>query len=159
VNLGKDCVLTPPRHRIMTSNQALTGAALALVLLTFCVGCLLLFTRVREARAKRIHPQAMATSAQMAQRLEDVQVADNFRNLFEIPVMFYALLAMALAIGHTPVWLVVGAWAFVALRVVHSFIHCTYNKVYHRLAVFMAGFGLLTALWIGFVVSLPGPLG
>ena len=45
------------------------------------------------------------------------------------------------------------AWLYVALRVVHSLIHCTYNKVYHRLAVFLPGFGLLVGMWIGFVVD------
>mgnify|MGYP003388893427 CR=1 FL=1 len=107
-------------------------------------------------RQKRIHPQAASTSIKMAARLENVQAADNFRNLFEVPVLFYALGAVALATHQTPSWLVVGAWAFVALRVVHSFIHCTYNKVMHRLAVFLTSFGLLVALWVSFFfLSLP----
>ena len=42
------------------------------------------------------------------------------------------------------------------MRVAHSLIHCTYNKVMHRLAVFLASFGLLVALWIAFFLSLPG---
>ncbi|MCY7309098.1 MAG: MAPEG family protein [Rhodoferax sp.] len=132
------------------------AALLALVLLTFVVGTRLLFTRVQEMRQKRIHPQAASTSVQMAARLENVQAADNFRNLFEVPVMFYALGAVALATQHTPGWLVGGAWAFVGLRIVHSFIHCTYNKVMHRLAAFLSSFVLLVALWVSFFLSLPG---
>lgn len=133
----------------------LIGAMLALVLLTAVVGGRLLFTRVQEMQQKRIHPQAASTSVKMAARLENVQAADNFRNLFEVPVLFYALGAVALATHQTPNWLVVGAWAFVVLRVVHSFIHCTYNKVMHRLGAFLAGFGLLLALWVSFFLSLP----
>jgi hypothetical protein len=94
----------------------------------------------------------------MSARLENVQAADNFRNLFEVPVLFYALGAVALAAHHVPSWLVVGAWIFVALRVVHSFIHCTYNRVMHRLAAFLASFGLLVALWVSYFLSLPGPV-
>jgi len=139
------------------NNTQLIGALLALVLLTFLVGTWLLFTRVQEMRQKRIHPQAASTSLKMAARLENVQAADNFRNLFEVPVMFYALGAIALATHHTPGWLVTGAWAFVVLRAVHSFIHCTYNKVMHRLAVFLSSFVLLVALWVSFFLSLPGP--
>ena len=140
----------------MPANASqLVGALLALVLLTFIVGARLLFTRVQEMRQKRIHPQAASTSVKMAVRLENVQAADNFRNLFEVPVLFYALVAVALATNQTPDWLVAGAWAFVALRVVHSLIHCTYNKVMHRLAAFLAGFGLLVAMWIAFFLSLP----
>jgi hypothetical protein len=138
------------------NTSQLIGALLALVLLTFLVGARLLFTRVQESRQKRIHPQAIATSVKMAARLENVQAADNFRNLFEVPVMFYALVAVALATHQTPGWLVVGAWAFVALRVSHSFIHCTYNKVVHRLAAFLTSFVLLVALWVAFFLSLSG---
>ena len=141
----------------MQSNASqLIGPLLTLVVLTFVVGVRLLFTRVREMRQKRVHPQAASTSIKMAARLENVQAADNFRNLFEVPVLFYALCAVALATHHTPSWLVAGAWSFVALRVLHSLIHCTYNKVMHRLAAFLASFGLLVGLWVAFYMSLPG---
>jgi len=140
----------------MTPNALhLISAALALVILTFIVATRLLYTRVQEMRQKRIHPQAAATSVQMAARLENVQAADNFRNLFEVPVLFYALVAVALAARHTPAWLVIGVWLFVLLRVAHSAIHCTYNKVMHRLAAFLASFALLVGLWVSFFLSLP----
>lgn len=135
---------------------ALAGAALALVLLTFAVGCRMLFCRIREFRGKRLHPQAVATSALMAARLEDVQAADNFRNLFEVPVLFYALVAAAIGTGVVPPWLLAGAWLFVALRFVHSAIQCTYNRVMHRFRAFIASFILVVVLWIGFVISLVG---
>ena len=143
----------------MTANASqLVAACLALVILVFAVGGWLLYTRVQEMRQKRIHPQAAATSLQMAARLENVQAADNFRNLFEVPVLFYALAAVALATAHTPGWLVVGAWLYVALRVVHSLIHCTYNKVMRRLGAFLASFALLVALWVAFFFTLaPSP--
>ena len=109
------------QHLPMAANAIqLTAALLALVLLTFIVGARLLFTRIEEIRRKRIHPQAASNSLQMAARLENVQAADNFRNLFEVPVLFYALAGIALATHQTPGWLVIGAWVFVALRVVHS---------------------------------------
>ena len=125
-----------------------------MVLLTSAVGGLMLFTRVQEMRRKRIHPQAASNSVKMAAKLENVQPADNFKNLFEVPVLFYALASIALAAGNVPSWLVTSAWLYVALRVLHSIVHCTYNKVYHRLAVFMASFGLLVAMWVGFFFSL-----
>jgi hypothetical protein len=139
----------------MAANTTqLVAACLALVVLTFLVGARLLYTRVQEMRQKRIHPQAAATSVQVAARLENVQASDNFRNLFEVPVLFYALMAMALATAHTPGWLVAGAWAYVALRVVHSLIHCTYNRVMHRLSAFLASFVVIVALWAAFFFAL-----
>ena len=128
---------------------------LALIILSLIVGLRMLFCRVREMRGKRIHPQAAANSVQMAARLEDVLAADNFRNLFETPVMFYALCAMAVATQFVPEWLVVGSWTYVALRYIHSYIHCSYNKVMHRLSAFLLSFALLVGIWLAFVLSLP----
>ena len=132
----------------------LIAACLAMVMLTFVVGGLLLLARVGEMRSKRIHPQSASTSVQVAAGLENVRASDNFRNLFEVPVLFYALAAVALATRHVPAWLALGAWLYVLLRVVHSLIHCTYNKVFHRLTAFMASFALVVGLWVAFFVSI-----
>ena len=83
-----------------------------------------------------------------------VQAADNFRNLFETPVLFYALVACAIAVSWVPPWLVIGAWCYFGLRIAHSLIHCTYNRVMHRLAIFALSFGLLVVLWIAYVLAL-----
>ncbi len=139
----------------MAANSLqLVFACMAMVLLSLAVGLLVLFTRVQEMRQKRIHPQATSTSVKMAARLENVQAADNFRNLFEVPVLFYALVGMAVATGHTPGWMVYGAWLYVALRMLHSLIHCSYNKVFHRLTAFLLSFGVLVSMWVGFVMAL-----
>ena len=132
----------------------LIAACLAMVLLVLTVGGAMLFTRVQEMRRKRIQPQTVANSVTMAARLENVQIADNFRNLFEVPVLFFALAAIALATGYVPDWLVICSWIYFALRVLHSLIHCTYNKVYHRLAAFLASFALLVGMWIAFFAAL-----
>ena len=68
-------------------------------------------------------------------------------------MLFYALAALALAADHIPVWLPVGAWLFVGSRLVHSLIQCTYNRVTHRFAVFVFGYGLLLLMWLGFAIS------
>ena len=137
----------------MTNVQHLMLSCLALVGLAFAVGGRMLFCRVREMRSKRVHPQAAATRAQMGERLQDTKAADNFQNLFETPVLFYALCAMALAQQRIPDWLVAGAWAYVALRLLHSLIHCTSNRVMQRLAAFMSSFVLLVGLWAAWVIS------
>ena len=138
----------------MSNTYHLAAASLALVLLTFAVGLRMLAARTSEMKQLKIHPQSTATSLKMAARLTDVQAADNFRNLFEVPVLFYALMAMAVATAHAPPWLVIGAWLFVTLRVVHSAIHCSYNTVMHRFAAFGASLLLVVVLWVAFVVTL-----
>jgi hypothetical protein len=121
--------------------------AFAMVGLTFVVWWRMFFSRVAQMKRERIHPQAVATSAQAAAKLTDSRAADNFRNLFELPVLFYAALVVAALTGQvTPATLVL-AWIFVALRIAHSTIHCTYNKVMHRFYAYVAGGFVLFALW------------
>jgi hypothetical protein len=103
--------------------------------------------RIRELQQRRIDPQALATSASSGQTMQRVQASDNFKNLFEAPVLFYALCAvLASAPDVSPVF-VVGAWLYVALRCIHSFIHLTYNRVMHRFAVYVLSTVVLFVLW------------
>lgn len=132
----------------------LIAAMAAMVLLTFIVGIVMLRSRVNEMRSRRVDPQSIATAAKLAMNLEKVQASDNFRNLFETPVLFYALAAIAIGVGYIPYWLAVGAWVYVVLRIVHSFIHCTYNKVMHRLVPFLLSFGLLVVMWVAYVLEI-----
>ena len=128
-------------------DPAIFRPAFALALLTFVVAARLLATRIAEMRRLRIHPQAVATSGQAAQRFVDTRAADNFRNLFELPVLFYVALGVAWAVGAADRPTLALAWLFVALRCAHSAIHCGYNRVMHRFAAYAAGSAVLWLLW------------
>lgn len=129
------------------SATSIWWPAVAMAALTFVVWCRMFVSRVGEMKRERIHPQAVATSAQSAQRLTDSRAADNFRNLFELPVLFYVALAAAAQTGHTGGAVLALAWAFVAFRVVHSAIQCSYNQVMHRFFAYLAGGLALWGLW------------
>ena len=135
------------------NTRLLIAACGAMVLLVLLVGVRMFVVRIGEMRTKRIHPQATANSLKVAERLQNVQAADNFRNLFEVPVLFYALVAVALAVGPVPGWLAVGAWLFVLLRYLHSAIHCSYNRVMHRFAVYGLSLAVLALLWAAYLVK------
>jgi len=129
------------------SDRAILFPALAMVALTIVVWFRMYTSRVAEMKRERIHPQAVATSAQMAARITDSRAADNFRNLFELPVLFYVALLVLAWTGHvTPATLLL-AWLFVALRMLHSAIHCTYNRVVHRFYAYLASSVVLWVLW------------
>ena len=122
----------------------------AMVGLTALVWVKLYADRLGEMRARKIDPQSLATAGALAGRLERTQAAENFRNLFEVPVLFYLLcIALALNGGSTPGF-VTAAWAYVGLRTLHSFIHVTYNRVMHRFLVYVASTLLLFGMWIAF---------
>jgi len=128
--------------------RAMLWPVLALVALTFVVMIVMYRRRVREIRARRIHPQSLASALAMSTKLEDVSASDNYRNLHEAPTLFYvAALAVAVA-GMTDALMVGLAWAYVAARVVHSAIHVTYNRVMHRFQAFLASQALLALLWL-----------
>jgi hypothetical protein len=128
--------------------------AIALVLLTAIVWVRLYFERIGEIRQRRIDPQALATSASAGQALKQVQASDNFRNLFEVPVLFYALCAVLASAQYVSPFFVAGAWVYVALRYVHSFIHITYNRVMHRFAVYVLSTVILFLLWAALAVQI-----
>lgn len=73
-------------------------------------------------------------------------VADNYNHLHEAPTVFYAV-ALALAImgagDGLNAWI---AWAYVVLRVVHSVVQTTTNRVVVRFAVFVLSSLCLIAL-------------
>jgi hypothetical protein len=121
--------------------------ALAMVALTIAVWLRMYAMRIGEMKRGRIHPQSVATSVQMAARLNDTRAADNFRNLFELPVLFYLALVVAAQTGQVTSATLALAWAFVALRILHSIVQCGSNKVMHRFRVYLAGGVVLWILW------------
>lgn len=121
--------------------------AIAMVALTFLVWLRLYQIRIDEMRRRRIDPQSIAGSSQKALLLEDTRGSDNFRNLFELPVLLYPALVLAFLTEQVTLLTLGLAWAFVVLRFVHSAIHCTYNRVMHRFTVYLLGALVLWALW------------
>jgi hypothetical protein len=134
--------------------QSILWPMFAMVALTFVVLFRMAYTRLGTMRRERIHPQKVATSAQMSAAIADTRASDNFRNLFELPVLFHAAILLALVTGRGGVLLVGLAWAFVATRIVHSAIHCSYNKVRHRFLAYVIGAFILIAMWAVLAVSL-----
>jgi hypothetical protein len=118
------------------------------------VMALLLRERIAEMKARRIHPQQLPSSSQMSATLQHTRAADNYKNLFEMPVLFYVLCLALFATQMAGGGFVLAAWAYVALRVLHSSIHVGYNRIMHRFSVFALSSALLLAMWIAFVVQL-----
>ena len=74
------------------------------------------------------------------------QANRNIVNLFEMPILFYLVCILLHLVGGVYSLTIGLAWAYVALRIVHSLIHVTYNKVWHRLGVFGLGTVVLLML-------------
>jgi hypothetical protein len=79
-----------------------------------------------------------------------LQVQNAFHNQFEVPVLFYVLVALALITRKADMLFVVMSWMFVTSRLVHAFIHTTSNKVIWRFQAFAVGVLILVLMWIIF---------
>lgn len=75
-------------------------------------------------------------------------VSNAFHNQLEIPVLFYAVVAFSMLASAVDVLMLALAWAFVLSRLVHAFIHTTYNHVPHRFLVYLAGSILVMVMWV-----------
>ncbi|HEV2000404.1 MAG TPA: MAPEG family protein [Xanthobacteraceae bacterium] len=82
------------------------------------------------------------------------QFGNNYRNQFELPVLFFALVAFALIAGKANLLFVVMAWIFVLARYVHAFIHVTSNWVPRRFFAFTVGSITLYLMWLIFAVRI-----
>ena len=130
----------------MTDKEIL-APFLALLLLTFVVWTVMYVRRLTFIKRNNIHPQRLTTPERAAEVLPEkvAYPAHNLRNLFELPVVFYALCLYLYVTGTVDSIYVAGAWLFVGFRVVHSAIHCSRNIVLLRFAAYMAG---AIVLWV-----------
>lgn len=138
----------------MTPDTAILLPPIALALLTGFVAMRMLSTRIHEMRTHRIHPNQVALASQAAQKFQDTRAADNFRNLFEMPLLFYVLCGFLAITRLTTPLLLACAWGYVVLRACHSWIHLTNNKVIRRFQVFVASMIVLYVMWGIFAVKL-----
>ena len=135
-------------------SHAIFWPVIAQVALTAVVWCLMYVRRIGEIHRRRIDTQTLATADAASEVLENVSAADNFRNLLETPVLFYAVCACLAITEQVLDVQVVLAWAYVGLRALHSLIHVTYNRVIHRFLAYVASTLCVFAMWTIFAGSL-----
>ena len=129
-------------------TQPIILPLVVMVFLTLIVAIVMYRRRVSYMKAERIHPQKVHSRKGGLEHFVDTRASDNYMNLFELPVLFYAAVFTIMLTNNSSDLMVALAWAFVAFRIAHSVIHCTYNKVMHRFTAFILSFITLTALWL-----------
>lgn len=135
------------------ARSAIFWPMIALAALTALVWMRMYAVRFKEMRTKEIGPQSVADSRDAGRHLQDVVPADNFRNLFEIPVLFFAVCLSLAVTGEIAPAQVVLAWIFVILRTAHSLIHLTYNRVTHRFAAHFLAAAAVFSMWSLFAIQ------
>lgn len=130
----------------MMDNTLILQPMLGMVVLTAIVWFVLYAKRIPAMKKARIPVQAYTTPDKIVEVLPEAinYPAYNFKNLFELPVLFYVLCLTLYVTGSVDQIYVVTAWVFFGLRVLHSFVHCTSNIVMLRFYLYAAG---ALALW------------
>ena len=82
------------------------------------------------------------------------QIGNCFKNQFELPVLFYILIAIALPIRHADLVIVMLSWVFVVTRFVHAGIFVTSNDINQRSLAWFAGVLVLLAMWVYFALRI-----
>lgn len=77
-----------------------------------------------------------------------LQVSNNIRNQFQVPVLFYVLCFMFYSLDAVTTVVLALAWAFVVSRIIHAYIHMSSNYVPARFSVFTIGFVIMTLMVI-----------
>ena len=76
-------------------------------------------------------------------------ITRHFSNLLEMPTLFYVVLILTFVTHQVSLWQVGCAWAYVALRYAHSFVHLTSNNVIVRFRLYIASGVVLVVMWAG----------
>jgi hypothetical protein len=121
---------------------------MALAALTFAVLLIIPYKRFRAAFAGRVraHDFKYGESANVP---GEVSIPNrNMMNLLEMPVLFYAACITFYVTKTADGTVLVLAWLYFALRVAHSLVHLTYNRVIHRLAAYAASNVVLLVIWV-----------
>ena len=129
-------------------NPAILYPMFALAAWTLVVLLLIPFARVRSARRREVVVDDFKYG-ESATVPPAVSIPNrNFMNLLELPMLFYVVCIVLYVTAGASTATIALAWAFVALRIVHSLVHLTYNRVVHRLAAFTASNVALVVLWM-----------
>jgi hypothetical protein len=126
-------------------QNAIFSPFFAIILLTFIVWVYMYIRRIwfitkRKLTSKELDPIAFTEISPPSVS----NPSDNLKNLFEIPILFYALVMYLFLTKQVDIVYVIAAWGFVLFRVMHSAVHCTFNRVMLRFHLYLYS---TIALW------------
>ena len=134
----------------MIDQTAILSPVYATIFLTFAVWVFMYVRRIGFIQSRQLTPAELAIPGRLAE-LSPPEVSnpsDNLKNLFEIPVLFYALALLLVATQQVDALYVAAAWVFAAFRALHSAVHCTINVVMVRFYLY-----LISTLAVWFIAA------
>ncbi|PHR91202.1 MAG: hypothetical protein COA69_11825 [Robiginitomaculum sp.] len=129
---------------------------LALIVWTFVMFLWMYKRRIPAMNAISKDTQEFIRNPKLGEQIPEKArwVADNYNHLHEQPVLFYALMAYLFMTQQTDTFNLALAWGYVGIRVVHSLVQVTINKVLVRFGLFGLGSLCLMVLAVRAVLNL-----
>jgi hypothetical protein len=137
--------------------EAIFLPMLATMTLTAVVWFYMYARRIPAMRRARVSVQTYTTPDKIVEYLPDEVnfSANNLKNLFEVPILFYGLCLYLFVSGNVDLTYVAAAWLFFVFRTFHSVVHCTSNIVMLRFYLYS---GAALSLWFMLGRALIGEL-
>ena len=132
--------------------QAILLPLFLMVLLTFAVG-MVMAKRRREAFMAGTHFRDIALREPNWPK-PALQAQYAYANLFEMPVLFYVAVIVAILTKHAATVMVVLAWIYVAFRYLQAYIHVTSNQVKYRGLFFLGSALVLIVMWVWLAIGI-----
>jgi hypothetical protein len=139
------------------SVQMVLLPVFVLVGLTFALLLWMATARARALTGKEIRLKDIALG-QSNWPESATKIGNCFSNQFEIPVLFYVLIALALPLHKADLVIVLLSWVFVVTRFAHAGIFVTSNNVQQRSLAWFAGVLVLFAMWLYFALKMLLPI-
>ncbi|MCR9278970.1 MAG: MAPEG family protein [Pseudomonadaceae bacterium] len=129
------------------SHSLFLYSVLALLSWTFVMWFWMYATRIPAMLRANIDVDELSrTGAPLVLPPQVSRVADNYNHLHEQPTAFYALVLCAAALGAIDDIQIGLAWAYVAVRVIHSLVQAIKNPITIRFGLFVIASAILLAL-------------
>lgn len=127
------------------------------IFLTLVVWVYMYVRRIKFINSHQINPQDYATASPTINQSTNprqpvpppwppavINPSDNLKNLFEMPVIFYGMVLYLFTTQQVDTTYIVAAWTFATFRILHSAVHCTFNRIIWRFYLYLIS---AIALW------------
>ncbi|MGH8863241.1 MAG: MAPEG family protein [Burkholderiales bacterium] len=127
------------------SRNLIFAPVLVQVLLTLAVYLLLVRAKIRAMKAGQVNLERRALYDD-AWPESVIQINNNIRNQFELPVLFYAMAFTLWALDAVHVVALAAAWLFALSRIVHAWVHIGPNTQPLRRQAFTFGWAMVAVM-------------
>ncbi|WP_455222115.1 MAPEG family protein [Kaarinaea lacus] len=125
-----------------------------MVLLSMLVGLRMLQLRYRAVLQDNLTPAYFAHNRGGKPPAYMMQAEQHYANLYETPVLFYAVVILIYILNMTDPFSLTIAWTYIASRLIHTYVHLGQNRLAIRRNIFLSSVTILAVLWSYVLVNL-----